>query len=33
MNSESWNKIDLFIGTEANPLKNYEQFFQKISFD
>lgn len=33
MNSEKWNKIDLFIGTEDPPLKNYEQFFKKITFD
>ena len=33
MNSENWNKIDLFIGTEDSPLKNYESFFKKISFD
>lgn len=30
MNSEKWNKIDLFIGTEDPPLKNYEQFLKKL---
>ena len=33
MNSENWNKIDLFIETEESPLKKYESFFKKIDFD
>ena len=33
MNCEKWNKIDLFIGMEENPLKKYENYFEKIEFN
>ena len=32
MNSEKWNKIDLFIGMEEDPLKKYEDYFENIDF-
>ena len=32
MNCEKWNKIDLFIGMEEDPLKKYEYYFQNIDF-
>ena len=33
MNCEKWNKIDLFIGMEEDPLKKYENYFEKIEFN
>ena len=32
MKYENWNKIDLFIGSEEEPLKKYDYFFKKIDF-
>ncbi len=29
---KNWNKIDSFIGSEEDPLKNYNYFFKKIDF-
>ena len=33
MNPEKWNKIDLFIGMEKDPLKKYDNIFKKIEFN
>ena len=33
MNQEKWNKIDLFIETEKDPLKKYGLYFTKIEFN